>query len=145
MFKEKKSLISLFLVTFLAFSGTSARATDQSPRPSHTKSVSERPTPSQSNKARPTLSPAQESAIKAAKESYIATIKQAREGASRAIADAKSLLEEQLVAAGKDKELKATAIANYKKNVAAIWAAFKKTAVEAKATLRTSLSTIKQA
>ena len=86
-----------------------------------------------------------ESAIKAAKESYIATIKLAREGASRAIADAKSLLEEQLVAAGKDKELKATAVANYKKNVAAISAAFKKTTVEAKATLRAALATINRA
>ena len=142
MYKEKKYLLSLLILLFLAISESSASAVTHSSRVSHSRTASERPSPTSSNGAKPTLSPAQESAIKTAKESYLATIKQAREGAIRAVADAKSLLEQELAAAGKDKELKANAVVNYKKNVAAIWAAFKKTETEAKTTLRSTLNSI---
>ena len=91
----------------------------------------------------PTLTPQQKAAIASASSAYKASVKQALEGASRAVADAKSLLAQELTAAGKDKTLRAMALSNFKKNTAEIWAAYKKSIDESKAIFTVAVTAAK--
>ena len=94
-------------------------------------------------KAQSTLSTQQQVSVAEAKAAYKSAAQQALDGANRAVADAKSLLQQELAAAGKDKTLKALALAEYKKNTADIWSAFKKTTADAKAALDSATATVK--
>ena len=94
-------------------------------------------------KAQSTLSTQQQVSVAEAKAAYKSAAQQALDGANRAVADAKSLLQQELAAAGKDKTLKALALAEYKKNTADIWSAFKKTTSDAKAALDSATATVK--
>ena len=122
---------TLLLISILAFAllGNSAFAADQATTPSPSKTK---------------LTEQQKSQIAAAQAAYKATAQQALDGTNRAIADAKSLKEQAIAAAGKDKALIEMAKADYKKNSAEIWAAFKKTIAEAKATRDAAIAAIKK-
>ena len=126
MRKGKKLL--LISILSCALLGNSAYASDQATTPSSSKTK---------------LTEQQKSQIAAAQAAYKATAQQALDGANRAIADAKSLLEQAIAASGKDKNLIAMAKADYKKNAAEIWAAFKKTIADAKATRDAAIASIK--
>ena len=75
---------------------------------------------------------AQKKAVDDAKAAYQAAAQAALDGANRAVADAKSLLDQALTAAGKDKALQQMAYADYKRNKDEIWSAFKQTIADAK-------------
>ena len=126
----------------ISFSAHAEQSVTEQKAPMETPSAAPKPTSSPTPQ-KPALTPQQKSAIAAAATIYKASVQQALEGAHRAVADAKSLLDQELSIAGKDKTLRDLAIANFKKNTAQIWAAFKKSVSEAKVAYTSAVSSIK--
>jgi hypothetical protein len=126
----------------ISFSAHAEQSVTEQKAPMETPSAAPKPTSSPTPQ-KPALTPQQKSAIAAAAATYKASVQQALEGANRAVADAKSLLQQELAVAGKDKALRDLAIANFKKNTAQIWTAFRKSTAEAKSTFVAAVAAAK--
>ena len=142
MSKVKNFSTVLLLVAVFGISQSATFSAQAEQTVTEQKTPSANPSPS-STTQKPVLTPQQKSAIAAAATTYKASVQQALEGAHRAVADAKSLLDQELAIAGKDKTLRDLAIANFKKNTAQIWAAFEKSVAQAKVAYTSAVSSIK--
>ena len=142
MVKGKNFSTVLLFVALLGISQSVSLSAHAEQTVTEQKTPTANPSPSPTTQ-KPVLTPQQKSAIATAATTYKASVQQALEGAHRAVADAKSLLDQELAIAGKDKTLRDLAIANFKKNTAQIWAAFKKSVAEAKGAYTSAVSSIK--
>lgn len=100
--------------------------------------------PTPSSTAKPPLkhgpSQAQKIAIAAAKSAFAAAKIDAKNGVDRALADAKAVRDQAILAAGTDKNAVAAAKKSYKESVQTIVIAFKTYMANAKATLAGALA-----
>ena len=102
-----------------------------SPNPVHTHGIMEGPTA------------LQKSAIAAAKITYQASVQSALNGANKAIADARSIRDQALAAAGKDANVRRLANSDFMSSSSQIWSAFKVSVAAAKSAFDTQIASIK--
>ena len=89
------------------------------------------------------LSQEQKSAITAAAATHQAAIQGALDGANKAVADARSIRDQAIAMAPKDKSVKALANSEFKKSSDQIWSAFKSNTAAAKAAYEAAVIAIK--
>jgi hypothetical protein len=85
----------------------------------------------------------QKSAIAAAKITYQASVQSALNGANKAIADARSIRDQALAAAGKDANVRRLANSDFMSSSSQIWSAFKVSVAAAKSAFDTQIASIK--
>jgi len=114
--------------------------TTATPSPSQTH-VSTSPTHSPERKHGPAEQ--QKIALAAAKSAYQSAVKSALDGANKAIADARSIRDQALAAAGKDANVRKLANSDFLNSSSQIWSAFRASVAAAKAAYDEQLLTIK--
>lgn len=149
---SQRSLSSAVLVALLAANGiVSAHAASPAPTsPAQASSApsTAAPSPSTSGAASPTpkkhgLTQAQRDALSAAQTTYKSSVQSALDGANKAIADARSIRDQAVVASPKDKNVRALANSDFKNSSIQIWTAFKASVAQAKSTYDAAVASIK--
>ncbi len=132
---RRKSLLLTSLLLLPIGHGTSALAASPSPSPSAKAAHSETRIHG--------LSAAQQAAIAAAKLTYQSAVQSALGGANKAIADARSIRDQALAAAGKDVNVRKLANSDFMNSSAQIWGVFKTSVAAAKGTFDSTVTAIK--
>jgi hypothetical protein len=132
---RRKSLLLTSLLLLPIGHGTSALAASPSPSPSAKAAHSETRIHG--------LSAAQQAAIAAAKLTYQSAVQSALDGANKAIADARSIRDQALAAAGKDVNVRKLANSDFMNSSAQIWGVFKTSVAAAKGTFDSTVTAIK--
>jgi hypothetical protein len=132
---RRKSLLLTSLLLLPIGHGTSALAASPSPSPSAKAAHSETRIHG--------LSAAQQAAIAAAKLTYQSAVQSALHGANKAIADARSIRDQALAAAGKDVNVRKLANSDFMNSSAQIWGVFKTSVAAAKGTFDSTVTAIK--
>ena len=134
---RRKSLLLTSLLLLPIGHGTSALAASPSPSPSPSAKAAHSETRIHG------LSAAQQAAIAAAKLTYQSAVQSALDGANKAIADARSIRDQALAAAGKDVNVRKLAHSDFMNSSAQIWGVFKTSVAAAKGTFDSTVTAIK--
>ncbi len=132
---RRKSLLLTSLLLLPIGHGTSALAASPSP--------SAKAKAAHSETRIHGLSAAQQAAIAAAKLTYQSAVQSALDGANKAIADARSIRDQALAAAGKDVNVRKLANSDFMNSSAQIWGVFKTSVAAAKGTFDSTVTAIK--
>ena len=134
----KRSSLFCALLALSASTLSSSYADSPSATPSATHASWPKGSPHKSG-----LTLTQRSAIASASAEYQLALKRALDGANVAIASARSIRDQAVAAAPKDKNVQELANSDFKRSTTQIWSAFKSAAAAAKAAYDAAIASIK--